>query len=318
MVTRFGVALVEEARTLRDAGIRGEVLVLGGFTGDQASEIVDLGVTFGDERTPGIDLIMPDPAFIEERRDELLAIVLTHAHEDHIGAVAHIWPRLRCPVYATPFTAALVRGKLIEAGIEDEVPMHIIPLGHRFDLGPFDIELVTLTHSILEPNALAIRTPLGLVLHTGDWKIDPDPVIGGDIDEARLRAIGDEGVRAIVCDSTNVFSPGTAGSEADVAASLTDLLKNCEGRVAVTTFASNVARLESIIRAGEACGRHPVLVGRVMHRVVAAAREDIFSPPPIRDAKKVIREFRATKRYSEAFLKSFEKGLSRSSYFKSR
>ena len=235
--------------------------------------IVDIGVTFGDDRTPGVDLIMPDPAFIEERRDELIAIVLTHAHEDHIGALAHLWPRLRCPVYATPFTAAMVRGKLIEAGIEAEVPMHIIPLGHRFDLGPFDIELVTLTHSILEPNALAIRTPLGLVLHTGDWKIDPDPVVGGDIDEARLRAIGDEGVRAIICDSTNVFTPGTSGSEADVAASLIELLQQCEGRVAVTTFASNVARLESIIRAGDAVGRHPVLVGRSMHRVVAAARE---------------------------------------------
>lgn len=235
--------------------------------------IVDLGVTFGDDRTPGVDLIMPDPTFIEERRNDLLAIVLTHAHEDHIGAVAHLWPRLRCPVYATPFTAAMVRGKLIEAGIETQVPMHIIPLGHRFDLGPFDIELVTLTHSILEPNALAIRTPLGLVLHTGDWKIDRDPVVGDDIDEARLRAIGDEGVRAIVCDSTNVFTPGTSGSEADVAASLVELLKQCEGRVAVTTFASNVARLESIIRAGEAVGRHPVLVGRSMYRVVAAARE---------------------------------------------
>lgn len=235
--------------------------------------MVDLGVTFGDDRTPGVDIIMADPAFIEERRDELLGIVLTHAHEDHIGAVAHIWPRLRCPVYATPFTAAMVRGKLIEAGIEAEVPMNIIPLGHRFDLGPFDIELVTLTHSILEPNALAIRTPLGLVMHTGDWKIDPDPVVGDDMDIARLTAIGDEGVRAIVCDSTNVFSPGTSGSEADVAASLVELIATCEGRVAVTTFASNVARLESIIRAADACGRHPVLVGRGMHKVTAAARE---------------------------------------------
>lgn len=247
--------------------------------------IVDIGVTFGDDRTPGIDLIMPDPAFIEERRDELLGIVLTHAHEDHIGAVARLWPRLRCPVYATPFTAAMVRGKLIEAGIESQVPMHIIPLGHRFDLGPFDIELVTLTHSILEPNALAIRTSLGLVLHTGDWKIDRDPVVGDDIDEARLRAIGDEGVRAIVCDSTNVFTPGTSGSEADVAASLVELLKQCEGRVAITTFASNVARLESIIRAGDAVGRHPVLVGRSMYRVVAAAREAGYlnDLPPILD-----------------------------------
>lgn len=247
--------------------------------------IVDIGVTFGDDRTPGIDLIMPDPAFIEEWRDELLGIVLTHAHEDHIGAVARLWPRLRCPVYATPFTAAMVRGKLIEAGIESQVPMHIIPLGHRFDLGPFDIELVTLTHSILEPNALAIRTSLGLVLHTGDWKIDRDPVVGDDIDEARLRAIGDEGVRAIVCDSTNVFTPGTSGSEADVAASLVELLKQCEGRVAITTFASNVARLESIIRAGDAVGRHPVLVGRSMYRVVAAAREAGYlnDLPPILD-----------------------------------
>ena len=235
--------------------------------------IVDLGVTFGDERTPGVDLIMPDPAFIEDRREELLGIVLTHAHEDHIGAVAHLWPRLRCPVYATPFTATMVRGKLIEAGLEGEVPLHIIPLGHRFDLGPFDIELVTLTHSILEPNALAIRTPLGLVMHTGDWKIDPDPVLGDDIDIARLTEIGDEGVRAIVCDSTNVFSPGTSGSEADVAASLIELIRPMEGRVAVTTFASNVARLESIARAAAACGRHAVLVGRAMYRVVAAARD---------------------------------------------
>ncbi|PKQ02086.1 MAG: MBL fold metallo-hydrolase [Alphaproteobacteria bacterium HGW-Alphaproteobacteria-12] len=240
---------------------------------DRTWIMVDLGVTFGGDRTPGVDIIMADPAFIEERRDDLLGIVLTHAHEDHIGAVAHIWPRLRCPVYATPFTAAMVRGKLIEAGIENDVPMHIIPLGHRFALGPFDIELVTLTHSILEPNALAIRTPLGLVMHTGDWKIDPDPVLGNSIDIERLTAIGDEGVRAIVCDSTNVFSPGSSGSEADVATSLIDLIKPLGGRVAVTTFASNVARLESIARAAEACGRHPVLVGRGMFKVVAAARE---------------------------------------------
>lgn len=235
--------------------------------------IVDLGVTFGDERTPGVDLIMPDPAFIEERRDELLGIVLTHAHEDHIGAVAHLWPRLRCPVYATPFTATLVKAKLIEAGIESEVPMNIVPLGSRFSLGPFDIELVTLTHSIPEPNALAIRTPLGLVLHTGDWKIDPEPLVGDDMDVTRLTEIGNEGVRAIVCDSTNVFSPGTSGSEADVAKSLVEVIRACPNRVAVTTFASNVARLESIAKAAAACDRHVVLVGRAMFRVVAAARD---------------------------------------------
>lgn len=235
--------------------------------------MIDLGVTFGDERTPGIDLIMPDPIFIEEHAEDLLAIVLTHAHEDHIGAVAHLWPRLRCPVYATPFTALLVRGKLIEAGIEDQVPLHILPLGSRFTLGPFDLEYVTLTHSIPEPNALAIRTSLGTVLHTGDWKIDPDPLVGGNMDEARLTAIGDEGVRVIVCDSTNVFSPGQSGSEGDVAASLIELLGSCKGRVAVTTFASNVARVASIARAAHHHDRHPVLVGRAMIRIVAAAKE---------------------------------------------
>ncbi len=235
--------------------------------------MVDLGVTFSDGRTPGIDVIMPDPAFIEEHRDDLLAIVLTHAHEDHIGAVAHLWPRLRCPVYATPFTARLVRAKLIEAGLEGVVPLEVVDLKARFTIGPFDIEMVTLTHSIPEPNALAIRTTLGTVMHTGDWKIDPNPVVGDNFDTKRLSEIGDEGVRAIVCDSTNVFSPGEAGSEADVGKSLTDLIAGLKGRVAVTTFASNVARLESIIRAAEANDRHIVLAGRSMHRIIAAARE---------------------------------------------
>lgn len=235
--------------------------------------MVDLGVTFSDGRTPGVDVIMPDPTFIEENRQDLIAIVLTHAHEDHIGAVAHLWPKLRCPVYATPFTAELVKGKLIEAGIEQEVPLNIVDLGARFDLGPFDIEFVTLTHSIPEPNALAIRTPLGTVMHTGDWKIDPGPVIGETLDSKRLAEIGEEGVRAIVCDSTNVFTPGEAGSEADVATSLTELIGELDGRVVVTTFASNVARLESIIRAAEASGRHVVLAGRSMFRVIAAARD---------------------------------------------
>lgn len=234
--------------------------------------MVDLGVTFADSRSPGIDLIMPDTTFIEEYRKDLLAIVLTHAHEDHIGAVVHLWPRLRCPVYATPFTAELVKAKLIEAGLEHKVKLHIVDLGARFELGPFDIEFVTLTHSIPEPNALAIRTRLGTIMHTGDWKIDPNPVVGDDIDRKRLAEIGDEGVRAIVCDSTNVFSKGESGSEADVGRSLTELIGSLTGRVAVTTFASNVARLESIIRAAEANDRHVVLVGRSMFRIIAAAR----------------------------------------------
>ena len=248
--------------------------------------MVDLGVTFSDGRTPGVDVIMPDPAFIEEHVDDLLAIVLTHGHEDHIGAVAHLWPRLKCPVYATPFTAELVKGKLIEAGLEDTVPFHIIDLSERFQIGPFDIELVTLTHSILEPNALAIRTPLGMVFHTGDWKIDEAPQLGEDIDIKRLTEIGEEGVLAMVCDSTNVFSPGSSGSEAEVAATLKELLPELTGRVAITTFASNAARLESIIRAAEECGRHVVLAGRSMHRIISAARSCGYFqniPPFLRD-----------------------------------
>lgn len=260
---------------LGGTGEIGMNLNLYGFGPENARKwiMVDLGVTFADSSTPGIDVIMPDPVFIEERREDLLGIVLTHGHEDHIGAVAHLWPQLRCDVYATPFTAELVKAKLIEAGLEDEVPLKIIQLGGRFELGPFDIELVTLTHSIPEPNALAIRTPLGLVMHTGDWKIDPDPVLGDDIDIERLSEIGNEGVRAIVCDSTNVFTPGVSGSEADVGKGLTEIIGELKGKVAVTTFASNVARLESVIRAAEACERHVVLVGRSMHRVVGAARE---------------------------------------------
>lgn len=235
--------------------------------------MVDLGVTFGNDSTPGIDLIMPDTDFIERHAEDLVGLILTHAHEDHIGAVAHLWPRLRCPVYATPFTATLVRAKLIDQGIENDVPLHIVDLGARFSLGPFDIEYVTLTHSIPEPNAIAIRTSLGTIMHTGDWKIDPEPLVGAKMNVDRLKEIGEEGVRAIICDSTNVFSAGTAGSEADVAASLIEVIKPLTGRVAVTTFASNVARVESIAKAAEACDRHVVLVGRSMFRLVSAARE---------------------------------------------
>ena len=235
--------------------------------------MIDLGVTFGNDAIPGIDLIMADTAFIEQHAGNLLGLVLTHAHEDHIGAVAHLWPRLRCPIYATPFTATLVRAKLMEKGIEDDVPLNIVELGARFTLGPFDIEYISLTHSIPEPNAIAIRTPLGTIMHTGDWKIDPEPMLGRKMDIERLIEIGDEGVRAMVCDSTNVFTPGTAGSEADVAKGLIDVIKPCTGRVAVTAFASNVARVQSIARAAAACDRHVILVGRAMFRLVSAARE---------------------------------------------
>ncbi|WP_300530342.1 ribonuclease J [Maricaulis sp.] len=234
--------------------------------------IVDCGVTFGDLSTPGIDLIMPDPTFIEDNADNLLGMVLTHAHEDHMGAVAKLWPRLKCPIYATPFTAWLVRDRLAEFGLLDEVDLREINLDSRFDLGPFDIQLVTLTHSIPEPNGLAIRTPAGLVLHTGDWKIDPDPLIGETTDVSALEAMGEEGVLAMVCDSTNVFSPGDSGSEAGCRDALIELVGELTGKVAIAAFASNVARLQSAIEAAEANGRRVCLVGRSMHRMTAAAK----------------------------------------------
>ena len=234
--------------------------------------IVDLGVTFGDQTTPGVDVIMPDLTFIEEYADDIIGIVLTHAHEDHIGALAWLWPRLRAPCYATPFTAFLIREKLRDAGILDEVPLTEIPLSGALTLGPFELELITLTHSIPEPNGVAIRTPLGVVLHTGDWKIDPDPILGEVTDEAAIRRLGDEGVLAMVCDSTNVFVDGRAGSEAEVRVAMNALIATLKGKVAVACFASNVARMDTAIRAGEAAGRRVCLVGRSMHRMAAAAR----------------------------------------------
>jgi len=236
--------------------------------------MLDLGITFGDEQAPGVDVIMPDPAFIVERRDKLLGVVLTHAHEDHLGAVAHLWPQLRCPIYATPFAASVLRRKLTDAGLRDEAIITEVPLGGSFELGPFRLELITMTHSIPEPNAVAITTPAGTILHTGDWKIDPEPLLGEVTDEAALRRLGDAGVLAMVCDSTNVFVPGEAGSEADVRRALRALIAGCRQRVAVTCFASNLARVESVAHAAEDNGRHPVLVGRALNRMVEAAREN--------------------------------------------
>ena len=236
--------------------------------------VLDCGVMFGREgHTPGVDIIAPDIRFLEENRENVLGIVLTHGHEDHIGAVPLLWPKLRCPVYATPFTASLVRGKLEEAGLEDEVRVRTVPLSGKLTLGPFKLELVTLTHSIPEPNAVAIRTQLGTVVHSGDWKIDPDPQLGEVTDTKKLRALGEEGVLALVCDSTNALVPGESGSEADVRKELHKLIGTLTGRVAVTSFASNVARLDSIAHAARAHGREIVLVGRSMRRMVEAARE---------------------------------------------
>jgi ribonuclease J len=234
--------------------------------------VVDLGITFGDQTTPGVEVILPDPEFIEEHASDILGIVLTHAHEDHIGAVAWLWPRLKAPVYATPFTAFLLREKLRDKGLLDEVSITEVALGGQIKLGPFELDLITLTHSIPEPNGLAIRTPLGTILHTGDWKIDPDPLLGGVTDEDAIRRLGDEGVLAMVCDSTNVFVDGSAGSEADVRAALIKLISGLKGKVAVGCFASNVARMDSVIRAAEAAGRRVCLVGRSMHRMSAAAK----------------------------------------------
>jgi ribonuclease J len=248
--------------------------------------IVDCGVLFGREAaTPGVDLIMPDIRFLAERAEDVLGIVATHAHEDHIGAIALLWPMLKCPVYATPFTAVLIEGKLEEAGLRDRVRVRQIPLGGALSLGPFGIEFISITHSILEPNLLAIRTPLGLIAHTGDWKIDPDPLLGEETDSAAIAALGDEGVLALVCDSTNALNAGHSGSEAKVRESLTGLIGTLKGRVAVTSFASNVARLSTIVHAARIHGRHVALVGRSMHKIIAAARDTGYLKnfPPLLD-----------------------------------
>ena len=237
--------------------------------------IVDCGVTFGEEEhQPGVDVIMADPAFIVERRDRLLGIVATHAHEDHIGAIPYLWPQLKCPVWATPFTASLLRAKLVEAQLASQVKITTVPMSGRFTIGPFDLELVTLTHSIPEPNAVVIRTSAGTVLHTGDWKLDPDPQIGDATDEAKLNRIGDEGVLAIVCDSTNALRDGHSRSEGELRQSLTELIGRYDGRVAVACFASNVARLQTIAEAARAHDRDVALVGRSLWRIEKAARDN--------------------------------------------
>jgi ribonuclease J len=257
---------------LGGAGEIGMNLNVYGYQGDWL--IIDCGVTFGDDSQPGLEVVMPDPGFIVERRDRLLGIVATHAHEDHIGAIPYLWRQLRCPIWATPFTASFLRAKLAETGFADQVKINVVPLSGRFTIGPFDLELITLTHSIPEPNAVALRTPVGTVLHTGDWKFDPDPLIGPTADEAALKRLGGEGVLALIGDSTNALRPGTSGSEAELRRSLIDLIGRYDARVAVACFASNVARLETIARAAAAHGREIALVGRSLWRIDKAAREN--------------------------------------------
>ena len=257
--------------------------------------IVDIGVTFADDSIPGIDLIYPDPGFIIDKKKDLLGIVLTHAHEDHIGAMAHIWPKLKCKMYATPFTAALIKEKFKEKKIDIGKNLKIVDLNGNIKLGPFKIEFITLTHSILEPNGLLIETPAGIVLHTGDWKVDPNPLIGNKIDQTKLKEIGNKGVLAMICDSTNVLSQGRAGSEADVRTNLLKLMSNLKKRIIVTSFASNVARMETIFYCAEKTKRQISLVGRSMHRIYKAAKQcgylkNVISPIDAREAKKISRE----------------------------
>ena len=254
--------------------------------------IVDMGVSFADDSIPGVDLIMPDPGFIIDKKDDLLGIVLTHAHEDHIGAVAHIWPKLKCKIYATPFTATLLVEKFKEKKIDIVSHLKIVALNSKIKLGNFEIDFVTLTHSILEPNGLCIKTPLGTILHTGDWKIDPNPLIGGTIDEEKLKKIGDNGVSAMICDSTNIFSPGRAGSESEVRDSLLRIMELKTNRLLVTSFASNVARMESIFYCAKKTGRNICLVGRSMQRIYKAAKKcgylkGLINPVEPREAKKI-------------------------------
>ncbi len=252
--------------------------------------IVDCGVLFGREGdVPGVDLMMPDVRFLAEQRENILGIIATHAHEDHIGAIAPLWPSLRCPIYATPFTARLITGKLDEAGLASKVKVKVVPVGGNLKLGPFELDFISITHSILEPNLLAIRTPLGVVAHTGDWKIDPDPMLGESTDEEALEKLGNAGVLALVCDSTNALVPGSSGSEKMVRESLTQVIAGLKGRVAVTGFASNVARLDTVARAAKAAGRRVALVGRSMQKMVAAARETGYlkDMPPVLDETEV-------------------------------
>jgi len=257
--------------------------------------IVDMGVTFADESVPGIDLIYPDPGFIVDKKKDLLGIVLTHAHEDHIGSVAHIWPKLKCNIYSTPFTSVLIKEKFKEKKIDIEKYLKIVQLNGSIKLENFNVEFVTLTHSILEPNGLIIKTPMGTILHTGDWKCDPNPLIGDSINEKRLKEIGNEGVVAMICDSTNVFNPGRAGSENDVRDSLLKIMRNINKRIIVTSFASNVARMETMFYCAEKTGREISLVGRSMNRIFKAARQcgyldKVKEPIDPRDAKKIPRE----------------------------
>ncbi len=260
---------------LGGVGEIGMNLAIYGFGDERRRQwiVVDFGVAFADDALPGMDLILPDIRYLVEERPNILGLVLTHAHEDHFGALLDLWPRLALPVYATPFTAALLQAKRESEPAAPDIPVNVVPLGGRFTLGPFDIELVSMAHSIPESNGLIIRTPLGPVLHTGDWKLDATPVIGPPTDQAKLQALGNEGCLALIGDSTNAFREGRSPSETQVAACLAELIRSAPRRVAVTTFASNVARLRAVAQAAAECEREVVVVGRAMERISQVARE---------------------------------------------
>jgi ribonuclease J len=234
--------------------------------------MVDLGVKFGGDKEPGVDVVLPDVGFIVSNRRDLAGLVVTHAHEDHIGAVAWLWPQLQCEVHCSPFAAELLKLKLKEHGLLENVPLKIHNAGEKFSIGAFELELIDVTHSIPQSNALLIKTDTGTVLHSGDWKIDPTPVLGHPFNTKRFAEIGKTGVDALVCDSTNVLREGNSPSEKDVAATLADIIAHAQGRVAVTTFASHVERIISAVKAARAAGREIVVAGRAMRNTIEAAR----------------------------------------------
>ncbi len=281
---------------LGGAGEIGMNMNLYGFGKDEDHKwiIIDLGVTFADDSVPGIDLIFPDTGFIESRKENLLGIVATHAHEDHIGAIALVWPKLKCKIYATPFTALLITEKFKEKKIDISKYLNVVNIGSTIELKPFRIEFISVTHSIVEPNGLRIETPVGNILHTGDWKYDPKPLVGKNIDSKRFKEIGNMGVIAMICDSTNVFSLGRSGSENDVRSSMLKIMERLKKRIIITSFASNVARMETIFYCAEKTGRQISLVGRSMHRIFNAAKkcgylQNVIEPIDPRDAKNISR-----------------------------
>ncbi len=249
--------------------------------------MVDLGITFADDRLPGAEIVLPDLTFIEQKKDRLKGLVLTHAHEDHLGAVPYLWPRLNCPIYCSPFAAEVLKRKLDDHGVRPGNRLRVVKPGTNFEIGPFACYFIGMTHSIPEANALAIETPHGRLLHSGDWKLDPAPLLGERTQAGALESFGDQGVLALLCDSTNVLTPGTSGSESEVRDSLRKLIAEQPHRVALTTFASNLARLQTAIQAGHEAGRQIFVVGRSMNKMIEAAREVGYlkNLPPIQDIR---------------------------------